>query len=1414
MQPINWNNLGLKGESKQKSFEDICMFLCCRKLKISKINSYQNQPGIETEPFEVNGKKYGFQAKFFDSKFDWKQVKDSVIKGIKLYPELDKIFVYSNRDRTLSKTEPTKAEKEIEKEAKDKNINIEYVANKDLLLKLSQPANLDLAQLYFSSSDELGFIKNSLNPKLLTFIQSSEYLELPCVDEKENSQIINISGKILENKDENIFLLTGHPGSGKSVLMHKLLEVFGGLDKNTENEMIEVLTNNNAVPVLINLKNCITNSLENIVRERKNDSKVNGQDLGFIYLFDGLDELDEGVADNALFQIHELSQKFNTKKIIISCRSGNLNKIKAKSYFHDIVEYQIADLKVNYLDNYFEVKGDKLKQKNLKTFKKVNSVIIDEIKDILLIKLLWDTIEELDESSTILDLFSKKIDLLLESPKHSKNIENLNLLNCKKEEILNLNQDISFEFQKKFQFRFPQQDLQKLILDKFPRLDYKSINSIINYIADLFFDNSYKPLDGSNSSFIYQHRRYQEYFFTKKLKSEYEKNPQIIRELKLLSNREYFEKLFLPYLRKEYEKENNLPGMVELNLIDVYLGKHKGFGVDEAYYMNSSEFIPALASQDKNIFNELLESENLQIKDKISIDFQELESQFKKWNKDKNNFRANDYLKDIWQISIASLIENIVLLWKSGNKDVANNFRIQLQSTTNLYDKHKFHENLKEDYRLDDPFWNQFENWVYYRLVIKNETVEDIFNDLIKKSYQGFSDDNNWHYEERGKEKLVKSFFRICLKEKRNDFYGLISNFDEYEFLALLEIFKSIEYLPIFAQSKSIHEQIKSFVESYPEENITIIFYKKYFNINISKKEIEVAKTALEELREKRPVDWSWDKTHVKFAIASYILGKFSFEKYLQQQEQKGYHFRYYDELGLYSSLFKDFISLLKEEKEIESIVRDYIRYINFYYEDNYYGKYLKFNISFFWADIFSLEDNNQKLLRLKKILVKDENNIIPFSFFLQFNRLVPNRFFRIINESDLISIEKQLSNWDDDFPSYIDRCFNLSIFFSKIDNQKSVSYFEKGIIDGILRHGWRKDHIVSYSLVDALEVLWRNNWESKEKLEKYSKMVFDLTLRVSNITDGKATWQGPYNIVRLIANYDIDLAEEFKKQIIESEGYSSFSNQVITSILKAKVKNGVEIEEIEKGMSEFRKDYGHEGKPWSDYYEQKFIVYLNIAESNLYSIKENKIAFDKAYSQVEELRQHKIDYYLNDSSFKNEKLRFQQLCDKHSKEFNLTFNEKNSNEKPFVKKQKITLEKQFIGKVGKCHTSRQIAGKYKQLDNYDNGIILSSYESWEVLIQKTLEINQNLKLLFDYLMKNNFPHTDFWTSNSKYFHLPIAIALKDINTRQEVLNYLFKNSGHEGFKNIMKSYEVINDKNMCLSLFSRYLKFCRLIVD
>lgn len=184
MEQIDWNKFGVKGESKNKSFEDLCMFLCCRELKITKIDSYHNQPGIETEPFVANGKKYGFQAKFFDGKFDWQQINKSISKAIELYPELDKIFIYSNKEKTKNGSKNTKPEEEKVKEAEKNETELEYITHKDILFKLSKPANLDLAQFYFGTGDELGFIKKSVNPKLLTFIQSSEYIELPFINKK------------------------------------------------------------------------------------------------------------------------------------------------------------------------------------------------------------------------------------------------------------------------------------------------------------------------------------------------------------------------------------------------------------------------------------------------------------------------------------------------------------------------------------------------------------------------------------------------------------------------------------------------------------------------------------------------------------------------------------------------------------------------------------------------------------------------------------------------------------------------------------------------------------------------------------------------------------------------------------------------------------------------------------------------------------------------------------------------------------------------------------------------------------------------------------------------------------------------------------------------------------------------------
>ncbi len=42
---------------------------------------------------------------------------------------------------------------------------------------------------------------------------------------------------------------------------------------------------------------------------------------------------------------------------------------------------------------------------------------------------------------------------------------------------------------------------------------------------------------------------------------------------------------------------------------------------------------------------------------------------------------------------------------------------------------------------------------------------------------------------------------------------------------------------------------------------------------------------------------------------------------------------------------------------------------------------------------------------------------------------------------------------------------------------------------------------------------------------------------------------------------------------------------------------------------------------------------------------------------------------------------------------------------------------------------------------------------------------------------------------------------------------YLFDNTGHDGFINIMKAYEVNRDKEMCIKLFERFMAMCKLLV-
>ena len=815
-----------------------------------------------------------------------------------------------------------------------------------------------------------------------------------------------------------------------------------------------------------------------------------------------------------------------------------------------------------------------------------------------------------------------------------------------------------------------------------------------------------------------------------------------------------------------------------------------------------------MASQNESVFEELMNDENLEIRNKLTIDQTELKRKFDEWNSDKINYRISNYIKSIWENHVANLLESISIFHKNLKFDFTNDLKQELNQIIQIYEENEFQKNLTENDYPKNPFWDKWEELLYLKLVINNEEILNVFENLIRSNYKSTSESINYSLQEEGKEKLVKSFIRVCLNYKRQEFLLLTNEFDEYEFSAFLDVLKSLQYLPILFQEASLQDKITTFIESFSthpnESNVFISFYKNIFNIPVSQSEIEFAQSELKKLRNERKVDWHRHKTHIHHALISYVLGEYSFEYFLKKQD--GHLSRYYIEIELYAALFKDYLELLRNNKSIESIVRDYVRYINFYGKGTSLRKYLKVDISFLWAFIFVSSSADVRIKQnMKNIIFKEENNIIPFSFFIQLNKLDSKLLLQLTNESELNYLEEELLNWENDFPSYIDRCFQMASFFSQLHTEKAKYYFSKGVNDGILRHGWHKDIIVSYNLVDALEILWRNNWETKEKLQGYAKEVFDITLRVTDITDGKETWRGPYNVIDLIAKYDLQLAEEFKKTLIKKKGYANYPIlPAITSILIGKIKLGCSIEELERGMAEYSRDYD----------EEKFKVYLDIATSDLYTEEDKKLAFKKAYDQIDEIIKQKIDYYLRDDDFKEEKYIFKVLCDKYKKEYKIPPENHNESHVHLPKRKPIITEESFINELNYAKTKQKISGLYKKLGNYNNGIVLSRPDSWKTLVEKTYSINGNIFLFTDLLKKNHFPHTDIWSSNSKYFHFGIAVALNNLNTRKEILEYLSQNTGHGGFINIMKAHEQNREIKICLNLFERFLKICHLLVD
>lgn len=1411
MQVISWSDFGIKGRGNRESFEELCLHLFCRKHGLSEgVSGDFNQKGLETQPVKVGKRTYGFQAKYFDTGIDYRLIRESIEKALEDHGDvLDEICIYINSD---AKPHSSKAGKEIVELAKKRKVKIVWFTKTNFSVSLAQPINFDLTQLYFGLGADFEFIRDSADHKKLTLLKSKTFLDLNFSD---SSAVRTTSlDKDILKLNERLVLLSGDPASGKSTAIHKLFLDYSGMNEADDSAMLNIITTNQAVPQVINLKYCISDSLEDIIRSRQNDFRVRGSSISVIYLLDGLDEISEDRADLIMLQISDLARKSSTKKIIVSCRTGNLNKIKLRNYFDDFVEYKIEQLTLDDLDKYFAAKNISSKTRLFEKLKKTNPQMLSGVTDVLGLKLLWETIETLDENSSIFDLYEIKIKRILSDPSHYKNLNSLNLPNQKERAILNLNEKISYRFQAKFQFLFPLKQLQDLIMFSYPKTDYTSVNLVINYIASLFFDNP--DPDGGDGYYVYTHRRYQEYFFVKKLQQEYTKDPSVLRRLSILSNQELLQTFFMKGLQRFYATKNNLVGCLDISLLDVYLGNHSGWGVDSPYYINSSSFIDALLLQNDEVFNALYEDESLKLKDKIDIDVVELEKQFKIWHLDQSDYGAEHYLVSTWESGLGWLIQRVVDFWSANRKDIANQLIGKIIIIQDLYKKYDFPKLMPKERRqiVGDPYWEHYESYLYYLICIKGDTVSKVLKERVQPYLKLEENEHSYSNNESGKEKVVNSFLRILLKNKPEKIAGLFGKFDDFAMLSLLKLGTDLSNLEIFINHTRWHGPIRVFLENnnltLSKSNYHLIFYKKLFGLNITDVETSFMTDRRQEIVKERDIDWHMHEYHVEFAMIAYVFDEYSFEQELINDGE--HHLHYYSERVVYSALFRSYIQLLRKETSLEKIYRLYVQYCEINYSGMpQYGQALRVSISKIWAYIYVSSDSTNETKTLLKDKLFDELHVGKYVFFITLSSIDPELFSKVMSESDLKEFEDELDDWKDDFQSKTDRYLELSLMYKIINPKKASNLFIKAIIDGTLRHGWRKDPIIRYQLLYALEILLEHKWIKEEDLPKILDQVFDLVMRAIQISDGSGTSRGPYTFISIVAKYDRQLAAMYRDRYVEDEGRRNISNSINTPIVLSKVSAGFPMDDIEESLDEFYQDYDYEGKPKSDSYDEKFVVYVAIAQNDLYTEDEKKEALEKALSLINDMDKAGVSYYLGELEYKDTKVAFINLCEK----YNISQPLKLSTSKDSYSHDYSKInEDNFVREVISAQSQQKIRAIYNKLSNYKNGIELQKADSWKSLIDKTYEQMGNIAPFINYMKACSYPHTDFYATNSKHLHLALAYALDNPNYKTEALQYLFYNGGHEGFFNVMKAYAEIGDKEMCLNLFQRFMSLCKLLTD
>ncbi len=1354
---LDWRKFEIINEKYTDAFQTLCLQLFSRFVHKDNITTDFNQKGIETEPVVYKGKFYGFQSKYFENGMDYKQIDKSVRDAIDSYQNLDVIKIYYNCNAVLSRST---VKRNLDNYAKEHKVNLEWIGRESFETTLNNKKNLDLCQLFFGEGRELEYFADIISKEKRDLLNSKEYLEL---ETSCNGRFFRSSQDLVKDlmTREGISVIKGSPGTGKSVLQEKIFTTLSGTDCEFY-EQIKKISEHMCIPMLIKLKYCATTSLEQLINEKKNEYKISFEHYKIVYLLDGLDEVSAEKAERIVSYIQELEEYKNTKKIILTIRKASPNNAFLRKVVALNNIYEISNLNEGKIFKYFYDRKDKKKCRILSELKNSNNSLLGEIKDILLVKLLYDTIERVSDATDLYDLFLLREKYWIDFDQNK--ITKLDLPEPKAESILDINEKIAYTMHCNHAVIITREDFWEIIYSKFPRISYTCANEVAGYLLDSYFENSIE-----DEYYSYQHRRYQEYFYILILYKLYGENIRNLRNEEIFTNCEFFDDFFLPFLEKKSDEEKNLPYSLEVKLFNTYMGKNPMWGADNAWYQYSDEFCRAVASQPDKIFNRIIEDTNLFIRGNALIDLEYIEK-VAEWVLTLRYGIAPDPVEEMFRFALRS----IVMYWKCGKQEFAQILLEELKKGIKL---------IKDKYsKLEKNIWNAFfeEKYSDYfiQLILLEKPLLYVLNYINEHEVRKRVVSTKTKYIE-----ALEAFYEISINYRFREFIDVMNAFtsDNVEcFCHFLIYAENIKFL----KQNEIGDKIYAMISGCKEETLGISMMKVYFKFNVTSEAQNIIDEEFKRLSAERWIDlYGFNKEYDRAAFLTLI----------KNENCVVDRFRH-DSRVLYQNLYCNYCNVLDGTMTYSKMISRFLNDQNNAVIEKYNN--ITYYVTKFYAEIF----NNSKLIYVEK------QNIIE-KIFAESNRSINmGLLFKLLKEQNwkdndkllrrfiTVILEEYKNSESMDISENIAKYFSLSYLYSDLNSEISLDFMRKGLNYGVLRHGWRKDGIVDTYLLDALEIMWEKNYFELNELKKYTLDFFKMILSINRITDENYRCESLEKLMHVLLNNDFALSQQVMKSIVENKLQT---NLMVFEFLEQMVNIGMEINEIRSWFEYFDLvNYNEESVA------MELQLLLAIYYSDWYGQKEGDGIKEDISRYMEpgwgiSCAKWKSRYYSYFNEFcKTENIEAVQI-EKYSE-----FEEIDSSN--------VT---QFFHKIEKCKSKSSLKKLYLELTDYTNHIVIKSGDKWNLLVKKTYKIDGNCDKLFDYMEQCKFPHDTFYSANSLYFYMPLGNIIKNWGLTEKFWCFLKKNGGYADFINFIKAYDYIDEREECRRLFKRFFQFCELLV-